>query len=327
MNNVVVHQSQRPERIYQELLRCLRARELNHKFLYDGPEQTRRWLALHQAYSPSRTDDQCAAAYDQAFQAVAQRLPAGPVHVVGLGCGGGQKDTRLLQRLRRSAPVFYTPVDVSESMVRTAGQFAREAEREALVSSGIVADLAQISAEDLLECIEPQARSARKVVTFFGIVPNFEPHAALTLLQNLLTPSDLLLLSANLIPETEQKAALERTLPLYDNVLTRSWLTGFLESVGIRTEHGQLGFTIEPDPIEPAIQRIAAYFNFGQTARLEIGSETVLFETGTRLRVFFSYRHTIQGLGRLLEERGLRVRHSWVTPKQDEGVLLVSSAC
>ena len=47
------------------------------------------------------------------------------VHVIGLGCGGGQKDTRLLKLLKaRGKEVFYTPCDVSTAMVLVARQTA-----------------------------------------------------------------------------------------------------------------------------------------------------------------------------------------------------------
>src|SRR5262249_29741969 len=104
----------------------LRSRQLNHKFLYDGIKQTLKWLALHEAYSPSRTDPDCEQTYERSFQAAAKRIAADQVHVIGLGCGGGQKDRRLLQAFRNlNKKVFYTPCDVSVAMVLTAQQRAQ----------------------------------------------------------------------------------------------------------------------------------------------------------------------------------------------------------
>ena len=50
----------------RDLLDSLRSRKINHKFHYDSVKQTRKWLALHETYSPSRIDPDCAAAYEQA---------------------------------------------------------------------------------------------------------------------------------------------------------------------------------------------------------------------------------------------------------------------
>src|SRR5262249_35074171 len=112
--NVIIHSSQFPENVRRDLLESIRNRRVNHKFHYDSIKQTGKWLVLHQAYSPSRTDADCEATYARAFAATARLVKAPRVHLIGLGCGGGQKDTRLLKRLKqRGRKIFYTPCDVS----------------------------------------------------------------------------------------------------------------------------------------------------------------------------------------------------------------------
>jgi hypothetical protein len=96
---VLIHASQFPESVRRDLLESLRTRRVNHKFHYDSVKQTQKWLALHQAYSPTRNDVDCRAVYTQAFKAAAEKIKKPRVHVIGLGCGGGQKDTRLLKLL------------------------------------------------------------------------------------------------------------------------------------------------------------------------------------------------------------------------------------
>ena len=99
---VAIHASQFPENVRRDLLESLRTRRVNHKFHYDSVKQTQKWLALHQAYSPSRNDADCRAIYERGFAAAAAQIKAASVHVIGLGCGGGQKDTRLLKLLKAS---------------------------------------------------------------------------------------------------------------------------------------------------------------------------------------------------------------------------------
>src|SRR5438045_4879865 len=99
---ITIHSSQFPESVRGDLLDSLRTRRVNHKFDYDSIKQTLKWLALHAAYSPARTDPDCAAIYDRGFEEVARRVEAGHVHLIGLGCGGGQKDARLLKLLCES---------------------------------------------------------------------------------------------------------------------------------------------------------------------------------------------------------------------------------
>ena len=109
-----------------DLLQSLRSRQINHKFLYDSVKQAQKWLALHEAYSPSRTDPNGAEIYDLSLQAAAAACAeVALVHVIGLGCGGGQKETRLLQWLKQAGKaVAYTPCDVSTAMVLAAQQAA-----------------------------------------------------------------------------------------------------------------------------------------------------------------------------------------------------------
>ena len=122
---VTVHPSQFPEKVRRELGECLRTRQVNPKFHYDSLKQTQQWLALHEAYSPSRRDADCARVYERSFEAVVPRLGAERVQLIGLGCGGGQKDSRLLKLLRRAGKqASYVPVDVSVAMVLVARQAA-----------------------------------------------------------------------------------------------------------------------------------------------------------------------------------------------------------
>src|SRR5688572_3410888 len=120
---ITIHPSQFPDAIRRDLLDSLRRRHVNHKFHYDSAKQTQQWLALHQQYSPSRNDTDCEAIYDQAFAALTELEASEPVHLIGLGCGGGQKDTRLLEALQSGGrKVSYTPSDVSVAMTLVAWQ-------------------------------------------------------------------------------------------------------------------------------------------------------------------------------------------------------------
>src|SRR5438552_1380927 len=131
--------------------RSLPSRQVNHKFHYDSVKQAQQWFALHEAYSPSRTDAHCVAAYDRSFDAAAKRLASNRIHLIGLGCGGGQKDARLLKLLRDSGKDgWYSPCDVSTAMVLTARQAALEwVEQENCFP--LVCDLA--TADDLSDCL------------------------------------------------------------------------------------------------------------------------------------------------------------------------------
>src|SRR6266568_1718900 len=182
--NVTIHQSQFPENVRRDLLESLRTRKVNHKFHYDSVKQTQKWLTLHQRHSPSRNDADCAATYDRAFAEAVSRIETDRVHVFGLGCGGGQKDTRLVKLLcDRSADVSYTPCDVSTAMVLTARQSALAILPEKKCFP-LVCDLA--TAHDLPDVLATRHPPlATRLITFFGMIPNFEPGEILPKLASL----------------------------------------------------------------------------------------------------------------------------------------------
>jgi len=319
---VAIHRSQFPENVRRDLLESLRTRRINHKFHYDSVKQTQQWLALHQAYSPSRTDPDCAATYDRSFAAAAARIDAPRVHLIGLGCGGGQKDTRLLKLLRNSGKVaFYTPSDVSTAMVLVAQQ-AATAVIPAENGFPLVCDLA--TTDDLRAVLDAlPVPDAARLVTFLGMIPNFEPQVILPQLAGLLRPADYLLFSANLAPGADYAAGVQRSLPLYDNTLTGDWLMTFLLDLGVAAGDGELSFVVEDDEAGSGLKRVAAWFRFSRAREIRVDAHRFEFPAGESIRLFFSYRHTPTLVHELLAGQGLKVVDQWITPSQEEGVFLV----
>jgi L-histidine Nalpha-methyltransferase len=318
--NVFIHRSQFPEAVRAELLRSLESREINHKFHYETPRQAQKWLALHEAHSPARTDAVTRDIYDAAFHGTARRLSASKVQVVGLGCGGGQKDVRLLELLgggRRE--LSYVPCDVSVPLVLTA-----QAEAERLIPTArinpVVCDLAVTG--NFNELIR-RAKGEQRLVTFFGMIPNFEPQMILPELSQILDGQDQLLFSANMVPSF---AAMRSILPQYDNKLTREWLMTLLIDLGIEVDDGTLKFTIEESDGITALQRFVAKFHFRRARRIRVDSREFVFSRGDCLRLFFSYRYTAEAIRRWLAAFGCDVLESWITPAQEEGVFLCRKA-
>jgi len=320
--NVAIHPSQFPGNVRRDLMASLRSRRINQKFHYDSVKQTQKWLALHQACSPSRNDAGCAAAYNRGFAAAAAQFNAPHVHVIGLGCGGGQKDTRLLKRLK--APVrklFYTPCDVSTAMVLTARRAARLAVADARCFP-LVCDLA--TAHDLPALFEsaPDPGAAR-LITFFGMIPNFEPERILPKLARLVRRGDVLLFSANLAPGPDYSAGMRRILPQYDNPLTRDWLMTFLLDLGVEKPDGQLRFHVQD---RRGLKRVMAVFRFTRTRRVKAFGCTFTFRRGQTVRLFYSYRYTPALVRSVLRRHGLRVLEAWTAPSGEEGVFLCRRA-
>ena len=328
--NVVVHASQFPEQVRRELLESLRTRRVNHKFHYDSVKQTQKWLALHQAYSPTRNDADCQAAYERGFAAAAQQIKTKSVQVIGLGCGGGQKDTRLLNLLKaRGKEIFYTPCDVSTAMVLAARQTAL-AVLPAENCFPIVCDLATV---DDLEKMVGSARCAdrtprrgvpaiSRLFTFFGMIPNFEPEHILPKLASLVREGDYLLFSANLAPGKNYTAGMKKILPQYDNSPTRDWLMAFLLDLGVERGDGEMRFAVENG--RSGLKRVAARFYFRRQRRIKIDDAEFVFRRGENIRLFFSYRYTPEHVRKILARYRLQVRDQWIMHSGEEGVFLVN---
>lgn len=317
--DVAIHSSQSPDNVRRDLLASLRTRRVNHKFHYDSVKQTNKWLALHKAYSPSRNDDDCAATYDRAFVAAAQQIKATQVHLVGLGCGGGQKDTRLLKLLKAGGKAIrYTPSDVSVAMTLVAHQVAKRVVSEEKVFP-LVCDLA--TAGDLATVLAKRgSRQGARLITFFGMIPNFEPQGILPKLAKLVRRQDLLLFSANLAPGADYASGMAKILPQYNNELTREWLLTFLLDLGVERSDGELRFGVERGT--NSLRRVMARFHFKRTCRLAVEGETFAFLRGDSIRLFFSYRYTPELVRTELAKHGLRVWDQWVTQSGEEGVFL-----
>ncbi len=314
--SVRIHHSQFPDHVRRDLLKSLRTRQVNHKFHYDSIKQAQQWLALHESYSPARTDPRCLEIYDKSFQFAAEKIGTQPVHLIGLGCGGGQKEGQLLELFAaRGTTVHFSASDVSPALVIVAQQRAAQiigAEH----CDALVCDLQ--TADDLPEVLNDlSVTGARRIITFFGLIPNFEPQTILGKLCAIMRPNDFLLFSANLAPGPDYHAGVERILPLYRNELTRDWLMTFLRDLGVEERDGQVTFEIEEIA---RLKRITASFQFSRERQLRVDDETFRFEPGETIRLFFSYRHTPATIRALLQEQGIQVAEQWIAPSEEEGV-------
>ena len=316
--HVFVHQSQFPNQVRDDLMTSLRSRRMDHKFHYESYKQAEKWRALHRAFSPAKNDPSCQSAYDEAFRAAAHEAGDRLVHVAGLGCGGGEKEARLLQLLSRgNRELSYTPCDVSLPLVLTAWT-AVEAIPD-LQCYPLVCDLGV--ATDLTETMETQPVIAEsRIVTLFGVLPNFEVRALLANVVPLLRREDLLLLSTNLAPGNDYEAGVSAVLPQYDNDLTRDWLLTLLWDLGMEPGDGEISFEIETDA--DAIKRITAHFQFARARTLHVHDEEFAFAAGERLRLFFSSRHTADTIQAILRPHGMRVDLQWTNQSGEEGVFL-----
>jgi L-histidine N-alpha-methyltransferase len=311
-----VHQSQYPAAVRASLLDSLRSRQVNHKFHYVSYKQASQWVALFNRYSPYVNDPDCRRIYESSFQKVASVVRTGPVQVIGLGCGSGDKDLQLLQLLRNAGPAAtYVPVDASVPLVLATYHKVEKAGFS--VSAAIVSDIGHpFSWRDV--------PAELCLVTFFGMIPNFEPKTVWPNLAAMLEPGELLLVSANLAPGEDYEAGLQKVLPQYDNAETAEWLLTFLSDLGVDRGDGELRWRIESDAHYSALRRISAHFEFTRPRAVVVEGVEFSFQAADRIRLFFSYRYGLQQLKGIADEHNLRVQEVWSTT--EEAVVLCRRA-
>ena len=318
---VTVHPSQFPEAVAAQLAAGLRHGEVPGKLHYLSWRQARAWLALHQRYAPYFTATDGVALYDRATANAVARLPHPPVTVISLGCGAGQKDALLLQRLK-PGPALYVPVDAGLDLLLGASQTAIDT----LGPDAVRPQLMDLAAEDdwgraLAPVLDPQTP---RVILFYGMLPGMDPALAGPRLRTLLRESDLLLLSANLAPGPNVTLGARAALPLYDNPETRAWLGLALEELGMDPQAGSWRFVVVEDGSLPGLSRIEVWFAPAEDATIRLGGELVVLKGGTPLRLLGSNRFSAPLVDAFARAHGLVVLDRQLSAEGDEGVFLAT---
>ena len=317
--NVTIHPSQFPDVIQRQLIAALRRGDVPPKFLYDSVYQTQKWLNVHQIHSPSQIDQEVNSVYDSVFDFGFNQVHEMESALIGLGCGGGKKDAMCLSKLKiGSGLLHYVPCDVSQAMTL----IAREEVGKNLDFNKIyplVCDLSESdNLEEFFDILLPF--NHKRIFTFFGMIPNLEPNLILPKLFKMVRKDDDLFISANLVSGENYQRGIENILPQYDNQETRDWLLSFLIGIGVAVDDGNLNFCIEP---EGELLRIVAYFRFSRSQVIRINNETITFESEQPLRIFYSYRHTVNTLNKCLLEHDLKIIFSKISKSGEEGVFKV----
>ena len=317
--DVVVHESVHPEALAAELRDGLAGGEVATRQHYVSARQARLWREIAAAFSPARDEADGARAYDAVNGLVADRVAGEGAHVIGLGCGDGAKERRLLDALAGTGPLTATPVDVSLPLVQVAVDRLAGAAGTAL-GRPVVCDLGLAAAD--LPAMVGQAPGPR-VVTLYGILPGMEAFAAMAAALSLLRPGDLLAVSANLLPKGD--GALEAITAQYDNEQTRRWLGALLEDAGLRPEQADVRIGELSDPGTGAVAAVGAWLEPREEIGVVLEAGEVRLEPGCPVRLLRSARHTPEGLEAIVLAAGLELLVLEVSPTGEEGVALAAA--
>ncbi|MGV3772236.1 MAG: L-histidine N(alpha)-methyltransferase [Verrucomicrobiales bacterium] len=317
--HILVHPSRFPGEQAKLWFTALAENRIPSSFLYEGPAQMAHWLALHNEFSPAKTDSDCQELYRAAFTEALKHLKGPVVHLAAICAGDAGKDAGLIELLRSNGKVaLFTAADTSLELLLSAR--AKISERfKGLQSSSIMLDVEGCSTlPALLKAIDPMA--SQRIITFFGTIHNFSTTKALSQVIKAVRSDDLFLLSANLAPAKDYHEALAKILEGYDNPLSRRWFWGALNNLGLFATDGELVIGIEGSPTREPLKRIEASFKFARAKTIEVFGRSFQYNPGDRLQVFISWRFTSDAVRSMLQEQALTLLGTWET--ENEGVYL-----
>ncbi len=213
-----------------DFVASFRARRLAERFFYWFPLSVRAWLALcsdgaYRNFVRSRS------LIAQSARDLARLTVLGPLEVLSLGSGQGDKDLLLLDALRENGTrASYVPVDASQALLEMACGGAQGAGFPAL---GIKADF---SRADHLAALAADPESPPRLIMVVGnTLGAFDPIAEARALRGLLRREDLLIVDGELYAGAQTVAG-------YDNPLNRRFAWAPLAAVGIGEADGDIVF-------------------------------------------------------------------------------------
>jgi len=295
-----------------DFVASFRARRLAERFFYWFPLSVRAWLALcsdgaYRNFVRSRS------LIAQSARDLARSTRPGPLEVLSLGSGQGDKDLLLLDALRENGTrASYVPVDASQALLEMACGGAQGAGFPAL---GIKADF---SRADHLAALAADPESPPRLIMVVGnTLGAFDPIAEARALRGLLRREDLLIVDGELYAGAQTVAG-------YDNPLNRRFAWAPLAAVGIGEADGDIVFEDTIDQRLPGLHPLAKHFLARRDVGALLGGESMALRAGERVAMNHSYKYDEAAFLRLLAEAGLDVR--WQRKSDDGQFLMVMAA-
>lgn len=303
---VWIHPSRGMDAIAERRRNALASGVIPPEFHYVGHRQTGLWLEVARCHAPAGLGP----FYRQALAELP--LPRVP-HLIGLGPGSAQKEAWLQERVRSTR---FTPVDVSDSLALLAARrLAPLVEHPPLP---LVADLTRFPG--LPGWLAGFDRGEPRLFSAFGVTPNLPPEELDPALRAFLRTGDLLLISANLIPNGDS----DRILPQYDNPETREWLSELPRQWGLAPHLDPLEIRIEKEG--PGLAKVVARSRWSETLRFPWAGTTFQAHRGNALLLFSSLRYTPEAFAARLRKSGLEPIGTAISPAGDEGLWLTKAS-
>ena len=276
-----------------ELAESLRRGALGEKLSYLSPGSVAAWLRICRPDSPYRNFQRSMQALQALLPRLESALPPGPLEVVSLGAGQGDKDGILLRQLKASGrSVSYRPVDASEPLLKMAME---EGLRAGCDVKGLLADLGR---RDPWEALHRGWKAPTRLFLLLGnTLGGFDPPQVLKEIRGVLGPTDSLLVDGEIYRPGSTEAG-------YDNPDNRAFAWGPLRDLGLEEGDGELVFQLAADEGEKGLWKLRKSFVPKRALRLEAGGGSVLWEARRPVALGYSCKFSREGFLALLEKHG-----------------------
>jgi len=226
--------------------------------------------------------------------------------IIELGAGSLEKVGHILSEL--DSPAVYIPVDISGDFLKTQAQRLSENFPEIPVAA-ICTDYGNAVE---LETIAHEYRGDRNIVFFPGsTIANMEPEESLNLLKSI---RNLVGEDGGIVIGVDLRKDPEILIPAYQdsNGVTSEFNLNLLDRI-----NAELGANFDRENFRhearwnPDESRMESHLVSLKEQKVNIGGETIHFAEGESIHTENSYKYTIEGFQKLLQDAGFKAEKVW----------------
>ncbi len=259
------------------------------KLWYLTPEQAQGFLDLDsdQSYKEATGQPQAEDLIKEHIKEIVEKIGDGPINIVDLGCGDGQKAAEIVKEMKKTHPgiqLRYCPIDISGYMVEKAiDTFSK------LGVDEIIEFQYNISDFENLENVTPLLRKGeykKNLILLLGnTFGNFEVHELLYEIRTAMEKEDLFLLDTAI----DDKQQEERAEAYSKNKKANAWLIHVPIQLGLLEEDVVFGARWKES-------RIEIYYTINKDKEVEFQGKKLQFNKCDQMIVAVAYKHDKEDL-------------------------------